>query len=655
MKIRSFTQKIVISFLTVLLLIAALASVSYHAFIRMERLSEELNQMLLLDMFLDESMGFHRKWMNDLAQVFLLDRKFQGNLDPSKCEFGKWHRSFEPPDAEIAELHKGIEKPHRILHESAREILSLIYTPGLERELAHHLEDQKNAYLSWLLTLSKAIGNKDKNLLASCEKITYSFDQLYDGFAEGDEKGISGLQALEEFRRCLSSTTRQVFQLARQDRWKEADRIYRQDILPVNEKFLECFSALEKLIHQRIDGNRRAREIFASHTMPAMEDLQQLVDRIRIKLMGRIDKMEKEYTRVVRRSKTFIVWSIVLIFSLAVLYSILIPQSLTRPIKHLTQFANRIATEGDLSETIEISNRDEIGQLASSFNRMVQALRKSREELEEWGKTLEKKVESRTKDLKDAYQKLETANAHLIQSSKLASIGELAAGMAHEINNPMNIVIGYAELLLDEVTPDTESSTYIQGILEAGQRVSVIIKNLLIFARQGKQEYSSFSVHALIDHALSFVQRLLEKEGIRIERNYEHDLPLLYVRGSQLEQVFLNLIMNAKDALLDKAEKKGETFDKVLKIQARRVQENQVPMVRITFRDTGAGIKPENLNRVFDPFFTTKREDRGTGLGLSISYGIIKDHQGSIRVESREGEFTEFTVDLPVKDAPLRS
>ena len=116
------------------------------------------------------------------------------------------------------------------------------------------------------------------------------------------------------------------------------------------------------------------------------------------------------------------------------------------------------------SETIQIKNRDEIGQLASSFNRMIQALRKSREELEEWGKTLEKKVESRTKDLKDACQKLEMTQAQLVQSSKLASIGELAAGMAHEINNPMNVIIGYAELLLDEIEPDTESYAYAQGI-----------------------------------------------------------------------------------------------------------------------------------------------------------------------------------------------
>ena len=183
------------------------------------------------------------------------------------------------------------------------------------------------------------------------------------------------------------------------------------------------------------------------------------------------------------------------------------------------------------------------------------------------------------------------------------------------------------------------------------------------------------------------MQRRLEKENIRIERNYESDIPNLCLPGGLMEQVFLNLIINARDALLEKSETRSglrsetrsemgsevreemrsemrsetasevreEYFEKVLQIQVRKIQENQSQMVRITFRDTGAGIKPENLNRVFDPFFTTKREDKGTGLGLSISYGIIKDRQGNITVESREGEFTLFTIDLPINQTCLRS
>ena len=162
------------------MLMAVLVSVSYHAFIKMERLSGELNRMLLLDMFLDESMGSHRKWMNDLAQTFLLDRKFQGSLDPRQCEFGKWYYSFIPPDAETMEIYKKIERPHRILHESAKQILSLLYGPGQQRELAHLLEEEKNKHISWVFNLSKAIEEREKNHLSSFEAKTCSFDRLYE-------------------------------------------------------------------------------------------------------------------------------------------------------------------------------------------------------------------------------------------------------------------------------------------------------------------------------------------------------------------------------------------------------------------------------------------------------------------------------------------
>ncbi|MEW6378424.1 MAG: ATP-binding protein [bacterium] len=647
MKIKSFTQKIVIGFLAVLLLMVILASVSYHAFTKMERLSQELNQMLLLDMFLDESMGSHRKWMNDLAQTFLLNRKFQGSLDPHKCEFGKWYHSFQSSDDKIMEIHKKIDKPHHILHESAKQILDLLYEPGRQRDIAHLLDEEKNEHMLWFFTFSRVMEKQEKIPLAFLEMRSCSIDRLYESFSAGDGKGMVYLQPLRKSHQRLHELSQQAIHLAQQGRWKEAKRLYSQDIRLANKDVLDYFFRLDILVHQRIKGNQQAREIYARLTIPAMEELQHLVDQIRSSLMARIGRLENEYQQVAGRSKKFIVWATLFVISLAILCSLLIPPGLTRPIRHLTQFANRIASGGDLSETIRIENQDEIGQLASSFNRMIQALRKSREELEEWGKTLEKKVETRTRDLKDAYRQLEMTQGQLVQSSKLASIGELAAGMAHEINNPMTVIVGYSELLLDEVTPGTENHVYVQGILEAGQRISMIIRNLLTFARQGTQERSRASIPVLIDRALSFMEKRMEKDGIRIERDYEPGLPDIYVRMGQLGQVFLNLIINARDALLEKSETASGDFAKVLKVQVRKVEENDIPAIRITFRDTGAGIKPENLSRVFDPFFTTKREDKGTGLGLSISYGIIKDHQGSIRVESREGEYTMFTIDLP--------
>ena len=648
MKITSFSQKIIISFLTVLLLMIALALVSYRAFIKMERLSEKLNRTLLLDMFLDESVSHHRKWMNDLAQTFLLNRKFQGSLNPHQCEFGKWYEAFEPPDRKSRQIYSRIDRPHHILHESAREILSLLYGSGHQRDIAHLMEVARSRYIVQMMGLGEVIEKKGEKPLSSLDGLLSLFNEIYQSFSASDQQGIAIVRSLQKLHQSLDSSLSQVYRLAQQGRWMEAKRFYDHEILPAHEEFLAHFARLDELVHQRVENNRKARQIYAQRTVPAMEELQELIEQLRSHFMNQVADLESEYYKVAKWSKNFILYSTLFIIFLTILYSFLIPQSLVKPIRQLTEFANRIATEGELSETIQLKNQDEIGQLASSFNRMIHALRKSQEELEEWGKKLEKKVNERTQALKSAYQQLEKAQAQLVQSSKLASIGELAAGMAHEINNPMNVIVGYSELLLDEIGPGTQTHAYVRGILEASQRISTIIRNLLTFARQGAQEQSQVSIPTLLDQALSFIERRLARDGIRIERDYEPGLPNICARGGQLGQVFLNLIINARDAILEKAGAAGEDFDKVLNIQARKIQKDQMATIQIRFRDSGVGIKPENISRVFDPFFTTKREGKGTGLGLSISYGIIKDHQGNIQVESREGEGTTFTIELPI-------
>ncbi len=235
----------------------------------------------------------------------------------------------------------------------------------------------------------------------------------------------------------------------------------------------------------------------------------------------------------------------------------------------------------------------------------------------------------------------EEVQRQLYQSSKLASIGELSAGVAHEINNPLNGGINFAQLLKDEETPRSEfEQQMIDGIIEESDRIAQIVRGLLTFARADTQELRAVHFAEAIKTSIALFGRQFEKDDITVEIELEPDLPFVYADSSRLRQVVVNMISNAHHALKAKPARSSEK--KLFRISARQVGET----VRVEFYDNGVGIRTEDLNKVFDPFFTTRRETGGTGLGLSISFGIIRDFGGTITVESEEGEFTRFIIEL---------
>jgi PAS domain S-box-containing protein len=240
----------------------------------------------------------------------------------------------------------------------------------------------------------------------------------------------------------------------------------------------------------------------------------------------------------------------------------------------------------------------------------------------------------------------------LYQASKMASIGELSAGVAHEINNPLNGVINFAQLLKDEEKPRPEfESQMIDGIIDEGQRIAQIVRGLLTFASAQSHELEQVHFADSIKTSIALFGRQFEKEGITLEIELEPDLPMVRAEGSRLRQVVVNMISNAYHALKAKRAKPGESQEhKLFRITARRAGKDG-KLVRVEFYDNGAGIKREDLNKVFDPFFTTRRETGGTGLGLSVSFGIVRDFGGTINVESEEGKFTRFTIELSAVEA----
>jgi signal transduction histidine kinase len=234
----------------------------------------------------------------------------------------------------------------------------------------------------------------------------------------------------------------------------------------------------------------------------------------------------------------------------------------------------------------------------------------------------------------------------LMQSQKIESIGTLAGGVAHEINNPINGIMNYAQLILDGMEKENPASEFAQEILRETQRIAKIVKNLLTFARHEKHSHSLARFSDIVSSVLSLIQMVMRRDQIALEVDIPEDLPKIKCRSQHIQQVLMNLMTNARDALNERYP--GYDPEKRLRVFTEKIMKQGEAFIRTTVEDSGVGIPLEILERIFDPFFTTKPKEAGTGLGLSISYGIVKDHGGELSVESEPGRYTRFYMDLPV-------
>ncbi|MFB0564369.1 MAG: cache domain-containing protein [Candidatus Aminicenantaceae bacterium] len=343
-----------------------------------------------------------------------------------------------------------------------------------------------------------------------------------------------------------------------------------------------------------------------------------------------VGMLEKPYIDTTNRvMRTFIIIaSLCVVLLLVILYF-----STTRIINPLQNMvlATRKIAKGDLSHRVEVKSKDEIGYLANSFNRMTEDLTVANEKLIEWGKTLEKKVEERTKELTEM-------QAHLIQSEKLASLGKLAAGIAHEINNPLGGILIYSHLLLEDMNKKSPIYENLRKIVKETTRCKDIVKGLLEFARPKEPEMILADINEIVEKSLSIMERQALFQNIRIKKSYSPSIPRIVADSSQLQQVFINIILNAAEAM------DGSGI-----LTLKTSLDGDGEYINIDFSDTGHGIKEENKKRLFEPFFSTKEVGKGTGLGLAISYSIIQKHHGTIKVQSQVGKGSTFTVKLPLK------
>jgi two-component system NtrC family sensor kinase len=292
--------------------------------------------------------------------------------------------------------------------------------------------------------------------------------------------------------------------------------------------------------------------------------------------------------------------------------SLLLARTILLPIKELAS-ASRELAQGNLDVKVSNVTHDELGELADSFNAMAAALRDRDQKLKEYAK---KKI---------------------MESERLALIGQLSANVAHEINNPLQGIVTYASLALERQTFDEKSRSNIQKIVTQANRCRDIIRGLLDFSRHKNPDKALCNINTLLTGCISLIENQAIFHNIEITSNLDPSLPMIIVDSSQVERVFLNLIINAAEAM----EGSGRlTITTTMNAKTRCID--------VDVKDTGPGITDENLEKIFDPFFTTKETGHGVGLGLAISHGIVNEHGGSLTVETELGKGTTFTVSLPL-------
>ncbi len=258
----------------------------------------------------------------------------------------------------------------------------------------------------------------------------------------------------------------------------------------------------------------------------------------------------------------------------------------------------------------------------------------------------EKQLSAVTIIIKDVTQKIKM-EAQLVQSAKLAALGEMAAGVAHELNSPMTVIIGTAQMLARELREDAleEKAEVLSDIINCGLRCKRIIQNLLTFSRQDQMPATEIDLNAEAQRVLSMIQYQINRSQITIIERFHPDLPKMTVNGPQIQQVLTNLLINARDAL-GEVERKEKTIEVATSVRLERDKKLAV----LSVRDNGIGIEPENLAKIFTPFYTSKEATKGTGLGLSVSLGIAESHNGTIEVDSRPGHGSTFSLVLPIDE-----
>ncbi|MGK7903655.1 MAG: sensor histidine kinase [Hormoscilla sp.] len=498
---------------------------------------------------------------------------------------------------------------------------------------------------------------------------TQVFLSEIEDFIEDNPTYIAGEPT--EFKEILQGykQTTNLYLKLMESLWQEIEpmNLTASEITGAQQKVLSAIAG-EEAIKIRLQFERLSESLIAIEKV-AERQQKQANDRL----------IKAKYLR-----RQIIISSMILSVSIAVWLAISTSRAIAQPLEAVTKVAQQVTKESNFDLQATVTTADEVGLLAISLNQLIQWVGEYTDELEQSRQTLEQRVEERTSELKQALQNLKQTQSQLIQTEKMSSLGQMVAGVAHEINNPvtfvygnLNHVEGYSQDLLSVIELYQqyypESPDEIQDILEeieidfvkedlpkvlfsmkeGANRIAEIVKSLRTFSRLDEAEFKQADLHAGIDSTLMILENKLkfksDSPAIQVMKEYGQ-VPLVYCYAGQLNQVFMNLIANAIDAIDENNKLRNieeiKANPSIIKIHTSR--ENNWVEIRIA--DNGPGIPEDIRNKLFDPFFTTKPVGKGTGLGLSISYQIVVDkHRGQIECHSSPGKGTEFVVKIPIK------
>ncbi len=481
------------------------------------------------------------------------------------------------------------------------------------------------------------------------QRLTEIQRSMQDAVAAADEERLFKADSLyDEFL--------QLFERGQKNPFFNAKKLEQ-----LNREFQEYYVLARKTSLHLIEGRSLDEDLIGE-----LETMRERYNSVKAQLQSKTSQAKEDvstsFAAALRNSRRSAMIMNVIIISCTLLFggvSFYISRSITSPLSDLVKATDRIA-QGDLTQKIVVRSGDEVAVLGNAMERMRVERKHVEEALKQAHEELERRVEERTSQLveinkqmkreieerKRAEKSLKSAQAQLIQSGKLASIGELAAGIAHELNQPLMVIRTTGQFIrrsLDKGTVGVDAlKEHFEPIDRNTRRMMNIINHLRAFSRQSQGEFSPLNVNRLIEESFLMIEEQLRLHNIEVQKNLPPNPPKVLGDMNQLEQVVLNLLTNARDAIEAKGGKEPGQIEIV-----SRVFSDDNAWVEILIKDSGDGISEDTLENIFDPFFTTKEVGKGTGLGLSISYGIIREHQGVIEVAETSPKGTTFRVRLP--------
>src|SRR5271165_7030398 len=460
-------------------------------------------------------------------------------------------------------------------------------------------------------------------------------DGLYHIITEmADEPGMVRIRILnDQARISFSSDTSEMY--------KYVDQNMKAHDATVPGSALHISDIKQNFRTYRLPNGERALGVIDPiENAPACSSAECHAHPAEVKVLGVLDtniSLASSERNVAESTRQVLLYTILAVLGVAILSAAFVRHMLGGPLKALTAGTRAIGS-GDFSHQIKVDSSGELRDLATSFNTMSQQLLEARKEIDAWTRTLEARVEEKTRQLSGAQDEM-------LRVERMASIGKLAAVVAHEINNPLAGILTYAKLLKKrlsrESTVDPENISMLDLVESESRRCGEIVKNLMTFARPTSMNREPADVNAIIDRCVRLVQHQLRLKNIELHLDLEPALGTVRCDQGQIEQVILALVINAIDAMSNGGN---------LSIFTRLLPSSSD--VQIEVRDDGVGMPPEILEKLFEPFFTTKEHGRGLGLGLAISRNIVDRHAGKIAVNSKLGQGTSIVITLPKQGAP---